>query len=496
MRERYLTCAIAFVLLCAPVVLAGEEKPAITEGRQEESERRLANVKEFGAVGDGVTDDAGAFQKAIDAVTKSGGTVFVPEGNYRLKTTLRLPGSHPSIDRPLDYIEIRGEGKNTTRLLGDGVDYIFKAAEIYDKSGSRIVNGISIVDLTLTSFKLSDRIGWCGGIDASYMIRWSVRGCHFIALKTGIFSFGREGMKGESHDEAAVYIIRINNNVFYACSDYAVKLGRIFDLVFENNEVEHGVGGVAIGTPGDGFDAAANTVRIENNIFEGLGDGAPAILGSCWVGARIVGNYFEANQGGDIELTPKSGDGWSRSIVIESNTLQPTKEQRTCGTYGPIKLNQALDILIAGNFTTSEVLLHPNSGPLGKGVNIVSNTLNNPPEITDIKGAKPGNATDYIGELSPGLLREAEQWTVNSPSASVGIHSVFGFRFQPKGENFRSVAYASAIPTGDKVLHEAGDIFLNSSPSVQGRNQILLGWVCIKSGRPGVWKPLFSSTEP
>ncbi|HEU4837752.1 MAG TPA: glycosyl hydrolase family 28-related protein [Pyrinomonadaceae bacterium] len=45
------------------------------------------NVRDFGATGDGTTDDAPAFQKALDALaTAGGGTLFVPEGKYVIAT--------------------------------------------------------------------------------------------------------------------------------------------------------------------------------------------------------------------------------------------------------------------------------------------------------------------------------------------------------------------------------------------------------------------------
>lgn len=52
------------------------------------------NVRDFGAVGDGVTDDAPAFQAAINASINTGlargRRIFVPRGNYRLASTVYL----------------------------------------------------------------------------------------------------------------------------------------------------------------------------------------------------------------------------------------------------------------------------------------------------------------------------------------------------------------------------------------------------------------------
>ncbi len=45
------------------------------------------NLRDFGATGDGTTDDAPAFQKALDALAAAGGgTLFIPEGKYVIAT--------------------------------------------------------------------------------------------------------------------------------------------------------------------------------------------------------------------------------------------------------------------------------------------------------------------------------------------------------------------------------------------------------------------------
>jgi hypothetical protein len=49
------------------------------------------SVKDFGAVGDGVTDDTAAIQAAINSVQSlSGGHLYIPEGTYKLSSTLNM----------------------------------------------------------------------------------------------------------------------------------------------------------------------------------------------------------------------------------------------------------------------------------------------------------------------------------------------------------------------------------------------------------------------
>lgn len=99
--------------LLSLVLIAGDEtKP-----------KALLNVRDFGAVGDGVTKDTAAFQKALDTCAVSGGgEVFVPAGKYLLgsiqmgnRTILRLEkdsilaGSPDLDDYPI--MDIRWEGR-------------------------------------------------------------------------------------------------------------------------------------------------------------------------------------------------------------------------------------------------------------------------------------------------------------------------------------------------------------------------------------------------
>ena len=87
------------------------------------------NAKDFGAVGDGVADDAAALTAAIDAATAQGRTLLLPAGTYRVNSTVSVPPTggcectdcacwvdknHTVRRRPLRLV---GEGNAITSIL-------------------------------------------------------------------------------------------------------------------------------------------------------------------------------------------------------------------------------------------------------------------------------------------------------------------------------------------------------------------------------------------
>ena len=52
------------------------------------------SVKDFGAVGDGTTDDTVAIQNAINAMPANGGTLHIPAGTYLVTSPLSIPSLH------------------------------------------------------------------------------------------------------------------------------------------------------------------------------------------------------------------------------------------------------------------------------------------------------------------------------------------------------------------------------------------------------------------
>ncbi len=79
---RIFLLAVCWLVFSSFVCAAAEAPPA--EGAM--------SVRDFGAIGDGKTDDTAAFQRALDATGKAGGgTVRAPRGNYFFAGHLNVP---------------------------------------------------------------------------------------------------------------------------------------------------------------------------------------------------------------------------------------------------------------------------------------------------------------------------------------------------------------------------------------------------------------------
>jgi hypothetical protein len=69
----------------------------------------ILNVKDFGAVGDGTTDDTAAIQAAITSAQTSGGRiVFLPNGSYKITSELLISNSG---------VYLQGEGAGVTKIV-------------------------------------------------------------------------------------------------------------------------------------------------------------------------------------------------------------------------------------------------------------------------------------------------------------------------------------------------------------------------------------------
>jgi len=100
--------------------------------------RQTVSVQDFGAVGDGTTDDTLAIQAAIDALSQAGvgGTVLLPAGAYKITQNLSITWPNSTNQDTPGRITIKGEGAD--------ISYIYD----YRSNASAATGGAITIDFT------------------------------------------------------------------------------------------------------------------------------------------------------------------------------------------------------------------------------------------------------------------------------------------------------------------------------------------------------------
>jgi hypothetical protein len=177
----------------------------------------IVSVVDFGAVGDGVTDDTAAFNAAIASLPLYGGTVFIPSGNYRVnlvitKSGVRLLGEDGSPHR--GATTMRGLRPYNLSLpvitIGNDTGYVEHVT----------LDTISIVDNANSGAQVGLRLA--GGTYAFYAVNLMIAGfqqyclhiqggtaypCAYVYVTNFSFANGQSGPSG-----SAVIYMRYGNN--------------------------------------------------------------------------------------------------------------------------------------------------------------------------------------------------------------------------------------------------------------------------------------------
>ena len=167
----------------------------------------VVNVKDFGAVGDGVTDDTAAIQAAIN----SSGFVFIPEGTYKISSLLSFPdrecsliGAGMSVSN-LEWISSSvTSGLSFTNSKSTDVVCIENLSLLTKKAGSGIaiscnrsaeaiagaVSTRTDVRLSISNLQIKGSTstavdGWLIGISCVDVMHSTMQGFHFTGINAG-----------------------------------------------------------------------------------------------------------------------------------------------------------------------------------------------------------------------------------------------------------------------------------------------------------------------
>ena len=218
----------------------------------------VANVRNFGAAGDGKTDDTKAILKAIDSLPQAGGVVYFPPGHYLTRT---VPGK--------SYVTFQGNSSWGYRNYTAGSTVISPVADdlttLFDLKGSV---GTRLVGLTL------DGMNKGKGMHGVYAKHGGVEQ-NIVIDDCRIMQFTGSGIR---LDNSWVFMIR-------------------HSILFEN---------MMAGIDGTGsYDGWILDNQISVN---GRADGHGGLYASRFATVTITANRIEANYGGGIVLGPFGPD--------------------------------------------------------------------------------------------------------------------------------------------------------------------------------------------
>ncbi len=232
------------------------------------------NVTEFGATGDGVTDDSDAIIAAIAAASASGGgTVSFPAGTYYISQQLLLPHDATAPVPRQKSVRLTGAGgginwDTITSPTAVILDLRYQGSSGNGKIESRGQGAFRIDGLTLVDGGSSNATPFIHVTNTTT----TVEGCNFYgsghASQDAIVLGGASATAGGGVDDAfAGYGTVINSNVF--CNLNRGVYGRVFagSVTVSNNVWNNATGTVAIESDG-GAGGLTGGWTVTGNIIE------------------------------------------------------------------------------------------------------------------------------------------------------------------------------------------------------------------------------------
>jgi hypothetical protein len=452
----------------------------------------VVNVKDFGAVGDGVVDDTAAIQAAAAYISNIGGELFFPKGIYYITNHFYINGSN---------VKISGAGMGATIIkVGAWVDGILiaKGGPTYPSNLVGVIENITIENLTIDG----NRDGYINGPNDTYG-----NGINIVAVDNLIIR------NIEVRDAAEQSIVstywqlppgRIEQNIIIdSCIVYNPPANRIAigiegrgrsakvtnnTVAFSNNNVV----GIYLGHQiGSGTDNGYSVVA--NNIINGSGVGS--------IGVKVEDNMYNVTVSNNV-IT-----GCDISIRASSDT-QSTFGYSILGnqcidwsSFGiavfPMKLGDVALSLIANNRVLSS---SPASGSIGIIVagkahcisNLVYSALGSGILVTGNNCLISNNEIDIPSGYSIDFSSSNGSYVhgnkistdVNISSGSTYFMNIGASVERTSQLNLGISTYVSGNIAPISGTWQQGDIVFNSQP-IAGN---FAGWICVSSGNPGTWK--------
>lgn len=279
-------------------------------------ERDIVSVKDFGAVGDGTTDDTAAIQAAIDAHTN----VYLPAATYKIASTLTIT---------TNYTRLVGAGMGLTTL-----SYTGSANAIEAKSAGGVAPtkyGISLEEFTVTSSTGQDGIyvydvAWfkTKNVYSTGFTRWgiNIEMCVSPRLYNSHFTDNARGARfGAALKNSLEYLTNEANSygcIFNSNTQEGISLDRSVDCKFFGGDCSANANGILLLGARRNY---INRMWIENNTTDAINTAtstSPSTINCEY-------NKFDVMCGGTGNVTINNGtgntiDGYIAGDLVIANT--------------------------------------------------------------------------------------------------------------------------------------------------------------------------------
>jgi len=270
----------------------------------------VKNITDFGAIGDGSTDNQTAFANAVNFCVANGETLYIPAGDFFVGGVVSPPSG------PL---RIAGEGRDVTAVFGAG------ASDFLSCNGPTDISGV-----TVTGFKDAMNVGAAGDIsltdsrvtDCEYLLTGSVDAETFTISRNILSGFsGGLILESTASISGASYF---KDNVVTDVARYVYRLQHDAPLFFAGNHID--------GVHCDGYSGVYAVARVvmrgsrdtnhitENTIKNVVATDADSVL-LYWSGgsAIVTGNTFGKFASGDDCYLVKEKSAACRGLDLSRN---------------------------------------------------------------------------------------------------------------------------------------------------------------------------------
>lgn len=281
----------------------------------------VVNVLDYGADPTAATDSQTAFQAAVTAA--GNGTVFVPNGNYKINTTVILTSG----------ITIQGAGQVAVNIVSPAGVTMFSIAS----SGSEELRGVNFFDMTLEADLVLavNNTSTLVNSDKGPIVGGSIKRCRFYNITAST---------GQAINASQMFDTVISENKFAGTFNIAVLMnGCDLNTISHNrftgftsigildtsaqfygssNLIEHNDMTLQSATNATFIKTTSHYVIIRDNYLEQIGSGSGIGIDCTLTGSPVFGS--------NVQDSPYS-------IWIENNRIEPETNFQYCIRIDPTK---------------------------------------------------------------------------------------------------------------------------------------------------------------